>query len=355
MAGKRTTQADVARRAGVSRATVSLVLNPGAASRVPIGAETRQRVLQAVLELGYTPNPVAQMLAGGHNNLIGVFVYLREFPIEQQDFFYYYLLGIERGAQAVNYNLVLFTSAPTPGNRQVYINGQNSLSLAAGAILLGAEPDRSELCRLMEEGYPFVYIGRREVNGCQIDWVTNDYKTGSFEATQWLLDLGHRRIGIVGLQMNLESHVDRLTGCRNAVQPIGDAELIVIDKPWPTQPAHLVRTIRDRRITALLCHEEQSMDPVLPVLAEAGVRVPEDMSIVWLSPTDRPETLSRNPTRVHFDRATVGEAAVRMLVDRLKGGYKGPQQLLLPCHFVAGTTTARHDPLRADAVQLGSL
>jgi DNA-binding LacI/PurR family transcriptional regulator len=82
------------------------------------------------------------------------------------------------------------------------------------------------------------------------------------------------------------------------------------------------------------------MDLVLPVLAEAGLRVPEDMSIVWLSPTDRPETLARNPTRVHFDRAAVGEAAVRMLIQRLKGGYQGPQQLLLPCTFVVGTTTA---------------
>jgi DNA-binding LacI/PurR family transcriptional regulator len=341
MAPRRTTQADVARQAGVSRATVSLVLNPSSSSRVPISGETRQRVLHAVTELGYTPNPVAQMLAGGHNNLIGVFVYLREFPIEQQDFFYYYLLGIERGAQAANYNLILFTASHTPGYRHIYDNGQNCLNLAAGSILLGAEPDRTELCRLTQERFPFVYIGRREVNGCQIDWVTNDYKQGSFDATEHLLSQGHRRIGIVGLRMDLESHVDRLAGCRQAIEAVGDAGLVSLGGPAHIEHGGLVQSIRSHRITALLCHEEQSLGMVMPMLEEAGLRVPEDLSVVWLSPTDRPESLARNPTRVHFDRAAVGEAAVRMLVSRLKGECKDTQQLLLPCTLIIGSTTAR--------------
>jgi len=351
MAGKRTTQADVARLAGVSRATVSLVLNPGSSSRVPISDETRQRVLRAVHELGYTPNPVAQMLAGGRNNLIGVFVYLREFPIEQQDFFYYYLLGIERGAQAANYNLVLFTGSPTPGNRHIYLNGQNSLNLAAGSILLGGEPDRDELCNLMQEGYPFVYIGRREVSGCQIDWVTNDYKQGSFEAARHLIDLGHKQIGIVGLQIHLESHVDRLAGCQMAADQAGDVTLTVLDVDERSRPGCLLQAIRSQGITALICHDDHSIEAVTPILDGAGFRAPGDLSVVLLSPADHVGNTLQNPTRVEFDRAAVGEAAVHMLVARLKGGCVGPQQLVLPCTFVVGSTTARPRRSVADHVE----
>ncbi len=341
MAAKRKTQADVARLASVSRATVSLVVNPNYASRVPISDETRQRVLRAVHELGYTPNPVAQMLAGGYNNLIGVFVYLREFPIEQRDFFYYYLLGIERGAQAANHNLVLFTGSPTPGNRHIYDDGQNCLHLAAGAILLGAEPDRSELCRLMQERYPFVYVGRREVDGCQIDWVTNDYKKGSFEATKYLIDLGHKNVGIVGLNKNLESHLDRLAGCQMAVAEATNVSLTILDNYERIQPGELVQAIRRHHITALLCHDENSAPTVIAGLKAAGLQVPDDISIVWLSPVESAGEPAPHPTRLHFDRAAVGEEAVRMLVARLKGECEGPQQKLLPCTFVLGTTTAR--------------
>ncbi len=340
MAARRATQADVARKAGVSRATVSLVLNPASTSRVPISEETRQRVLAAAREIGYTANPVARMLAGGENTLIGVFVYLRDFPIEHQDFFYNYLLGIERAAQAANRNLVLFTGGGVNGNRHVYSDGQNCLSLAAGAILLGGEPDRSELCRLTKEGYPFVYIGRRDVAGCQIDWVTNDYAGGCYEAVRHVLSLGHRTLGVLGLQPGLESHVDRLAGCRRAVNEVSGVRLLVLDEKDEIPTGRLPDTLRKKNITALLCHDVSTVEAATPLLDRAGIAVPDDLSLVWLSAADHTRSIMQNPTRIHFDRAAVGEAAVRMLIARLKGECEGPQHLLLPCTFVPGTTTA---------------
>lgn len=340
MAGKRATQADVARLAGVSRAAVSLVLNAASSSRVPISPETKQRVLRAAREIGYTTNSVARMLARGENLLIGVFVYLREFPIEREDFVYNYLLGIERAAQAANRNLVLFTGSTKNGNRHIYGDGQNCLSLAAGAVLLGGEPDRAELCRLTQEGYPFVYVGRREVAGCQIDWVTNDYKAGCYDATRHVLGLGHRRIGIIGLSLHLESHVDRLAGCRQAAAEVSGCELLMLDETQELCDGRLVQTLRSQNITALLCHDAGTVEAVTPVLAEAGVRVPQDLSLVWLTAADHTRSVMQNPTRVHFDRAAVGEAAVHMLIARLKGECESPQQVLFPCSFVPGTTTA---------------
>src|SRR5690606_5785524 len=105
MKTKRPTQQDVARLAGVSRGTVSMVINGMTGGRIPISEETRRKVLDAMEQLGYAPNPAAQILAGGRNRLIGVFTYEPFFPYEQDNFYYPFLLGIERQASYEGYNL----------------------------------------------------------------------------------------------------------------------------------------------------------------------------------------------------------------------------------------------------------
>src|SRR5687768_2564309 len=103
---KRPTQVDVALRAGVSRATVSLVLNQ-TGGPVPIGEETRERVLAAAREIGYAPNPVAQMLARGSNHIIGFLSFDDIFLLAESDFYYPYLVGVQREAGEQNYHILL--------------------------------------------------------------------------------------------------------------------------------------------------------------------------------------------------------------------------------------------------------
>src|SRR5512146_2239563 len=99
---KRPTQKDVALRAGVSRATVSFVLNDQTDLKVPISAETRQRVLSAIAELGYEPDARAQSLRRGHTKIIGVI-----FPIIENPSFWQMLTGIASEIQAAGYSLHL--------------------------------------------------------------------------------------------------------------------------------------------------------------------------------------------------------------------------------------------------------
>lgn len=88
MSNRMPKQADVAKLAGVSTGTVSRVMNGKHDHGIPISEDTRQRVMDAAAQLGYTANPVAQMLARGQNNLIGVFTYEATFPFEQADVFF---------------------------------------------------------------------------------------------------------------------------------------------------------------------------------------------------------------------------------------------------------------------------
>ena len=99
-ASRRLTQQDIAKLAGVSQATVSLVLNGAANALARIPPDTRERVQKIIRETGYVPDPIARRMAKGSNRILGVFTYEPAFPSAQADFFLPFLFGIEEEAQA---------------------------------------------------------------------------------------------------------------------------------------------------------------------------------------------------------------------------------------------------------------
>ena len=175
---RRLTQNDIAKLAGVSQATVSLVLNgaPAAIARIP--EETRERVQAVIRQTGYVADPIARRMAKGLNRILGVFTYEPAFPSAQADFFTPFLLGIEEEAQQQAYDLLLLTSAGVGDNRKIFSEG-NRLRIADGCLVLGREFDRKELVRLVSEDYPFVAIGRREDADGPVPYVGGDYAAGT--------------------------------------------------------------------------------------------------------------------------------------------------------------------------------
>lgn len=315
-----------------------MVLNDRTDGRVPISEETRVRVQQAAAELGYAPNPVGQMLAQGSNHLVGVFVYRQEFPYEADDFFFPYLTGIQREASAQEYNVLLFTRHQLT-EAGVYNNSMNSLLLADGSVLLGDYTDRQELRRLHDEGYPFVYIGRREVPGCQINWVTHDYRIGSAEGVRHLLEMGHRRFAFLSTPPGHEPQLDKLAGCREALDAYPDAQLMEYDYDEFDPPPTLVDDLARAQVTALLCDARTLFENVLHQLHKAGVKVPADMSVLSMTTATNSLPYALRPSYVLLDQQGVGAVATRILVEQTQGKSKGPQQILMPCKFVPGETT----------------
>lgn len=340
---KRPTQSDVARLAGVSRATVSFVLNDtSGGGNIPIGEETRRRVLEAARSLNYSPDPVARMLARGSNALIGVFSYEEIFPLEREDFFYEFILGIERAATRHDFNVVLFTRRdPSSGHRKAFTNGGNNLRLADGTIFLGANPDRAELARLAEEQYPFVCIGRREVPGFQIDWVSADYIPASRKAGLHLLSLNHRRIAYVGVETPAESYQERIVGFRQAYAQFGVVDqLSILPETVLQNGDDLVRSLKEARCSAIVCSHMTTFNITLTLLRERGLSVPGDFSVLSLGDASPNPNLPLMPTYVSIDRLNWGEMAVDMLVRRIKEQNVKPIEVRLPCKFIIGTSTA---------------
>ena len=191
---KRPTQVDVAKLAGVSRSTVSYVINGQTNGRVNISAETEQRVLEAVSELGYMPDAQAQALRSGSTQTIGVTIP----PDYQNPHFWEYIDGIESVAQEAGYRLLITSSSANLKHKE-----SNLLDLTRrrldGLIIQGflansIEHTNAIYSQLFKRKLPFVVVGETHAN---VDSIWEDYQTASHEVMNYLFSLGHRRIGFV--------------------------------------------------------------------------------------------------------------------------------------------------------------
>lgn len=329
---RRPTQVDIAKRAGVSQATVSLVLSGGAVSD-QIAESTRQAVLAAATELGYSVNVAARSLKRGRNHLLGLYTFEPVFPTDQRDFYFPFLLGVEEETARQGYDLLLFSSV-TAGDRAIYSGGVNRLKLADGCVLLGRNVRREELAELVREDFPFVFIGRRELEDAELSYVAADYVTATRDLVGELVRLGHRRILYLRAPGDTEPTLDREQGYRQGLAAAGIAEPLIRKLTDPDELTQLQDWLTATGATAVLVEPSEDASLVTALDALTGVRFPEDCSIALLGdpPSWTPEL--RDWTRFSLPRAEMARTAVQLLVELL--AEPGLKQVTVPCLFVAG-------------------
>ena len=332
---KRPTQTEVARRAGVSQAAVSRVLT-GRGGGIRLTQETRERVLAAMRDLGYVPNAAAQRLAGGENRLLGVFTYEPVFPSSGRDFYFPFLEGIEQEAAALDYDLLLHTRpAGENGERRLYHDGASRLNLAGGTLLLGFlnGSRRAELARLLAEGHPVVFIGRRAWPDDALSYVAADYAAATGDALSRLLAQGHRHSAYVGESSLHESAVDREHGYREELARSGTVGQVLRAERLDSA---LVERLLNGGVTAVLLENDRLARAWLKHAGVRGLSAPRDFSFVVLG--DPLEGQGTNPpwASFHIPRREMGHQAVRLLADALAGGV--PRNTLLACRWVPGPT-----------------
>lgn len=324
---KRLTQQDIARMAGVSQATVSLVLNNRTDGGVRIAPETRARVLEVIRRTGYVANPIARRLHDQRNRILGVFTYEAVFPSTRADFYQPFLEGIEEQAEEVGCDLLLFTSAKAGGKRRIF-SDDSRIRLADGCVLLGRSVDRDDLAQLVSEGIPFVSIGRRDDAGGPVPHVGADYVSAVRDLVDRAVALGHRELAYVGAGTGAESSADRLRGFKQAVAAHG------------VRGTHLpfagLERLRDAGITAVLSEEVSDGAALVLAARERGLSVPGDLSVLMLGAATRPAPDDVALTGFRIPRREMGRRAVQALTEVLARGTT-PRELLA-CEFVEGTT-----------------
>ncbi len=315
---KRPTQIDVARRAGVSRATVSYVLNSSSNGRVPISPETQQRVLDAIAELGYEPDARGQALRSGNTRTIALII-----PDLRNPHFAEYAIGVEQEARAAGYH-VLISSINLQDEyainmfKDLFRHRIDGMILVSSFILKSEEPEVI-LEQLREYKLPIV-----ELNDLyDFDSVSSDYQEATKEVMRYLFSLHHRRIGLVyGVYAHdlaedrLQPYVDSLHANNLPV----DQDLLV--ECGPTIEDGYQAAVKllqlPARPTAIIAINDLLAFGVMRAASDLGLKVPDDLSVVGYDDITISNYITPRLTTVTKDALNLGRKAFATLLTRIQ-------------------------------------
>lgn len=311
----------VAARAGVSRATVSRVVNGGAGVREPLV----QRVRRAVEELGYVPNQAARSLVTRRHDAVAVVIAEPETRVFADPFFALQLRGISKELTVHDNQLVLLLTEGRDDHARVgrYLAGGH----VDGALVFSLHLDDPLPGLIRGAGVPTVFGGRPgwsdgSEGEATVAYVDSDNRGGAREAVRHLLGLGRERVAHITGALDQTSAVDRLDGYRD-VLPDADPRLVAEGDFTPAGGERAMRELLDRcpGLDALFAANDLTAAGALRVLREHGRRVPDDVAVIGFDDmlavaeqTDPPLTTIRQ------DIEEAGRLMARVLLRRLNGG-----------------------------------
>jgi DNA-binding LacI/PurR family transcriptional regulator len=215
MASKRTTSFDVAKMAGVSRTTVSFVLNK--VQGVSISEETRQRVLDAAKKSNYHPDAAGRKLVSGKSYTLGLVLRQSHEQVFADAFLPRVLLGVEQAVTTHGFQVLLKSLEPDDHDGYMRLINENHVD---GIILSGPRQDDTEIIRLHGEGFPIMLMG--QLPDCEIPFVDIDAVDGAACAVRHLIGLGHRWIAMItNASLEYTSAQQRYSGYLKALQETG--------------------------------------------------------------------------------------------------------------------------------------
>lgn len=308
---------DIARAAGVSPSTVSRVLN----DTTPVAPDKRLAVLTAVDQLKYRPNIVAQGLARGKTNAIGVLTQNIASP-----FYGELLKGLEQGLHGSGYHPMIANGNWDRDEEHEAI----ALLLARrvdGLIVLSGLLDDAELRQLAEQT-ALVVVGR-SVAGLEQRCLRVDDFQGAYQATRYLIQLGHTRIAHIAGMLSHRDAVDRRAGYCRALADAGIAvdDGLIVEGDF-SEPSGLlaveVLLMRGALFTAMVAANDQMAYGARLALYRRGIRVPEDISLIGFD--DQPASAYTTPplTTVRQPTVEMGRAAARAVLALIAGAPPTP-------------------------------
>ena len=333
---KRTTIEDVARKAGVGKVTVSYVLN-GHSKVARISEGTQQRVREAADALSYRPNALARMLSNGRTDLLAVVFQRGNLFAGWSGFTAEVMRGVSTGAVELGYDLMLHTRDLERGaEADALADGRID-----GALVLRDEGDPLVL-DLAHRSLPCVrFFSRGEGDAPFVD---ADNYSGGRMATRHLLELGHRRIGMVRGPQRSNSSNDRYVGHRDALEGagVGVGPERVVSVPSATSDLEPLRRLMlaPDRPTALFCWSDEVALAALPMLREMGLRVPEDVSLVGFDSLAASERSVPALTSVRQPIFEMACQATRLLAALVRGEPVAQRQILVPLSLDVRRSTA---------------
>ncbi|MEU6066438.1 LacI family DNA-binding transcriptional regulator [Streptomyces sp. NPDC047082] len=331
------TMADVARSAGVSVATVSHVLN----GTRPVLPHTRRAVLDAIDELGYTPNTLARSLVTSRTRSIGLAVSAISNP-----YFTEILQGVEAGALEEGYSLLIADPHDDPGHERKVVQLLHERRVDGMIVAPSADP-RELIAYLGRHAVPTVFLDRvidaHTDDTLRFDQVCAENTDPMAGLVTHLAGRGHRRIGLVAGMPGLSTTVERITGYRQGLTAAGLAHDERLVAPGNSESAGAERAAMDLLFladppTALITANNAMTIGTLRALRERGLSVPDDIALCCFDDFAWADLFSPRLTAVAQPSKEIGAQAVRVLLDRLAAPDRPARTVRLPCTFVHRTS-----------------
>ncbi len=308
---------ELARRSGVSVATVSRALN----DRADVSPATRQRIVELARELGYSPNQPARALVRRQSDIVGLIwdtgyeAQGRHHPFLQD-----LLTGLKRPLSDAGYHLMLLSTAAADGHPDAYLRVARQHHLA-GVIMMGVDQRHPAIGRLVDSAVPCVGVDLA-VRGPRAAYVTSDNRAGAAIAVAHLASLGHRRIATITGPLDLMPATERLDGYRSALAAAGLSE-----RPEYIEHGDFFLASgydRMRRLlelaeppTAVFVAGDEMAIGAMHAIGDAGRSVPGDVAIVGFDDIEPAILVRPALTTIAQDRQLMSRSAVRMLVDSI--------------------------------------
>ncbi|GAA3800045.1 LacI family DNA-binding transcriptional regulator [Sphaerisporangium flaviroseum] len=322
----------IARRAGVSIASVSRVLNG-----LPTKAETERRVMSAARELGYVPNSAARSLKSRRSNQVGFAMADIGNPV-----YLAMIREIQPVFKAAGYRLVLHSTNVDAADEIDVLRGLGERYID-GLIMIPLRVTDEHLEMFAAARAPIVIIGSVP-EGTPVDNVRTDSRKGVRLAVEHLHQLGRRRIGFVNGPLDTVPGAARSAAYAEALEALGlpyDPDLVEVGDFYRPEggraAARLIERVPD--LDALLCANDLIALGALDVLRRERLRVPEQVAVAGMDDTDL-ATLAWPPlTSVSLGSAERGRAAAELLLDRLNGADRAPRVVTVEPRLVTRAST----------------
>ncbi|MCB0063868.1 MAG: LacI family DNA-binding transcriptional regulator, partial [Caldilineaceae bacterium] len=349
---QRVTIRDVATAAGVSISTVSLYTQ----GRPGVSEPTAARIAQAIQELGYVPRQSnhqrhAQLRANGQSGTKLFALFLEEMSLSAfpETIYGAIIKAMETAAKRHGYSMIL-SVIEQEGVPQLVTNGQ-----VDGVVILGGCPLNERVAvQLAQQGIPLVLLDTYLV-GTAIDALIPDNEWGGYQAIQHLVELGHQRIAIIEGPAKYRTLTDRLWGALRAAHDLA-IEIPPAYRPGPQSSGQPLKGYREMQTlltlpeppTAVFAISDKTAFGAMEAIREAGLRIPQDISLVGFDNELRAEHTTPPLTSVHLPKRQLGMLAVERLLRRIHDPTLPTVRICLPTDLITRNSTAAppiHEPV----------
>lgn len=324
---------DIAKKAGVSRSTVSRVVNDDP----NVNERTRTRVQQIIEQHQYQPHPAARALVTQRTNLIGVAI-----PQTSNVFFgdnSYFPMLLQGIAEAIihrDYAMMLWLSQ-SHEERAGFSERVTRNRQPDGLIIASVTQDDPLFSKLVKMKRLFVMVETPPRLEDTVNYVTIDNIAASRQIVEHLITQGRRRIAYITGQINIRDGVDRLRGYESALKnadiPI-DSDLIFygqFSRPFGYEGAKALMSMRP---DAIVCGGDTIAVGAMEALKEMGLRIPDDVAVAGFDDLDVAVHADPPLTTIRHSVQHVGEVAAQLLIDLIEGKVQAPHHIVLPTELI---------------------